>query len=285
MAKKVKKSKELKKSVGRKESELECFKRIKPSDIQLNLGLYPDQLNKTITSCNSVEMDKAIARILQNPLIQKTLVSLKEKFGIEKVDTFLKSNERKIKSTEVKRLTNEVNEKTKKRKIENNSDSDESEEKSAKVKTKKSKQKPKNHVNEDESEEEDEIKSKSIKNKTADPFFVSNSGESYLASIKNVASDDEDDYNNSGADKEKNRQQKRSFSQHNKKPVLKMKNSKGSSATSMHYKEENKIKYIEPVVEKVQEEKLHPSWIAKQQMRKVIQIKEFTGTKIKFDDD
>lgn len=82
--------------VDRKESELQSFKRIQPTDLHLLSCLHPDKLTKTLSNAESTERERAISRILLNPLIQKTITKLKAEFGEENVASFLKDNDKNI---------------------------------------------------------------------------------------------------------------------------------------------------------------------------------------------
>ncbi|KAG5672831.1 hypothetical protein PVAND_002921 [Polypedilum vanderplanki] len=280
LAKKIKRENEKnskKKNTKRKESELECFKRIKSCDVPLSLGLYPDKLIKIITNAHSIEIDRVIARILQNSLIQKTLVSLKEKYGVEVVERFLKNNEKKIKKTELKRLTTTTVTTKKKRKVseelieirseESISDNDDDTE----VVVKENKPKSNESVKKQKKKEKSDVKEQQVHQveKTIDPFFVSETGESYLATITAVGSDDENEI----IDK-KERSHKKSIK-------------KSQPASSSQFQRKDIKKVVDKITahnETTKEQDLHPSWKAKQQMKK-FQIQEFKGSKIKFDDD
>jgi hypothetical protein len=82
--------------VDRKESELQCFKRIQPTDLHLGSCIHPEKLTKTLSNADSTERERAISRILLNPLIQKTINKLKAEFGEENVASFLKDNDKNI---------------------------------------------------------------------------------------------------------------------------------------------------------------------------------------------
>jgi hypothetical protein len=269
----------MKKNTDRKESELECFKRIKPPEIPLSLGLYPDRLFKTLSSPDSIEFDRVIARVLQNPLIQKTLVALKEKYGVERIETFLESNEKNIKKGEQKRLTNQQNPSSaKKRKTEEktvkDSKSSENEDKPVKkakktkpsTNSKEKKKGSKKGCTEEKIDTDDQPAVEA--NKTLDPFFVSTSGQGYLATAMDALSDD----NDSGAE----HRTKKPIQRNVQKPM------RGEfKRNEPNYRKPVQSRHIE--VAQKEEEELHPSWKAKQQMKK-LQIQEFKGTKIKFDD-
>ncbi|CRL06058.1 CLUMA_CG019136, isoform A [Clunio marinus] len=66
LAKKIKKLKNAKnvnqQSVERKQNELECFKRLKVSDVILRNGLFSEKLQKTLTDSGSTENDRVLAR-------------------------------------------------------------------------------------------------------------------------------------------------------------------------------------------------------------------------------
>lgn len=82
--------------LDRKESELQCFKRIQVSDLHLTRCIHPEVLQKILSNADSTEHERAISRILLNPIIQKTMTRLKNQFGEESVAGFLKDNEKNI---------------------------------------------------------------------------------------------------------------------------------------------------------------------------------------------
>lgn len=286
--KKVKKEKEQKKNVNRKSSELECFKRIKTCDIPISLALHPEQLQKTITNSSSIEIDRVIARILLNKLIQKTLDELKGKYDNEMVEKFLKSNEKNIKKSANKKISNgnlpKSKSKGKDKPVNINETEVETNEKEGKtIKGKTPVQKAKTESvkslkpgafvkslssrKSDEIEEgnDDETKQKPI-NKTADPFFVDSSGQNYLAIVNEAQSSDDSEQEEANY-----KNIKRS------KPTPKLKSTSYKNPTA------EKVMDVVEAAPKPEEPVIHPSWQAKQQMKK-LQVQEFKGTKIKFDD-
>lgn len=265
--KKIKTLKKFEKSFERKESELSCFKRIDISEIPLSLGLHPDRLQKTLTDGTSSEIDRAHARILLSPIVQKTLVKIKEAKGIEISEKFLQRNDQNIKKSALKKIDKKVEEKIVKcnenKKIDKKMKS-----KSTENKTKESVEPGKFVKNPkfqklNESEDEDE---ESVIPKSADPFFVDvKNGSNYLAAVTNAMSDKSSDEDN-----QKMEVQKTKIKQNipRKLPIER--------------KTVAVRKNPEPQISNKNDE-LHPSWIAKQQQKKM-QIQEFQGTKIKFDD-
>lgn len=122
--------------------------------------------------------------------------------------------------------------------------------------------------------------------KAVDPFFVSSGGENYLASVQaasSCSSEDED----SREDRSDDKASKKLKNTQKVKTQLKTKNFKSKIIEPANRKESEPVKEKLVVKEKFSKSclipDLHPSWVAKTQMRQT-QIQEFKGTKIKFDD-
>lgn len=269
LMKKITSLKKFDKSCERKESELDCFKRIEVSEIPLSLGIHPDQLQKTLTDGSSSEIDRAYARILLNPILQKTLVKIKEAKGVELSEKILQRNENTIKQTALKKID--------KKRVEKLAKSDDSKVSNGKKLQKvtkdknKVKKKAKNPVVQSESDEEDEAMPK-----IADPFFVDvNNGSNYLATATNAKSE-----SSSNEEVEAKLQQPRKKIEPHKmkRQVIERNNAKQQG---VYRPAVVKKRILEPQPT-VKTDELHPSWIAKQQQKK-LQIQEFQGTKIKFD--
>lgn len=297
LSKKIKKLKQGKNqsSVGRKESELECFKRIKPSDISLQLGVHPEKLKKTLTMPQASELDKATARILLSPLLQTTIRQMTDKHGVEFVESFLKDNETNIsknqkKPKQVKAKVKNVIEEEQEDSSGGDSDvseKDSSEDESPAKKPKRDKpaekkqSKPEKAVSAEEpmsiekptrskaAERRARKQTVAVVKKSVDPFFVDSSGQNYNASLPTTLADssDEDD------DRPVNNLKMRSTNMKRFEPP----------STVAHKPEYEARKVEVKAPPKDDPNDLHPSWKAKAQMRKV-QIQDFKGTKIKFDD-
>lgn len=267
--KKIKSLKKFEKSFERKENELNCFKRIEISEIPLNLGLYPDKLQKSLTNSTTSEIDRAHARILLNPIIQKTLIKLIEFKGVEVIEKFLKRNEKNVKKSTLKKIEKKVEGKIIKAKEEKREKKDSAVNGNEK-KAKKSKDyEPGRFVRSLDYQKEDSSNSSDEEEcipKSTDPFFVDvNNGNNYLAAVSTAISDASSEDEQIVREEKKVVRDKKKEVRQQKKPV--------------NMKTKPKMK------EKVDNntEELHPSWIAKQQQKK-LQIQEFKGTKIKFDD-
>lgn len=270
LIKKIKKEKEKGgKSTERKESELLCFQnnRIKPSDVPLSLAVYPEKLQKIVTSKNSIEIDRVHARILSNHIVQKTINELKSKYGTDIVEKFLKSNEKRHRKTAAKRIIDETAAITNKKEKPVKVDSTIKEDKKISKSKKSSKVKLaiQNENNDQPSKAE----------RSADPFFFDSSGQAYLASVTTAASESESDSEDKAARNNKKANRNTQFSGSSKFKKNSIKDTKEPSKI-----QRNDVEMKEPAVE----EPIHPSWKAKQQMKKM-QIQEFQGTKIKFNDD
>lgn len=247
----------------RKESELECFKRIKVSEINLSLSVFPEKLNKTLTNPNSLVIHKATARILLNPLVQKTISELKTKYGEELVENILKANVSNIQKNINQRMNKSKGRKAK----ESDSESEVEEEVEAAKTSKPSKVKSETNGTTGKGKKKStkgpikETK-KVAKVEAVDSFFVTSKGEGYTTVTAALPSSDDEKMET------------------NKKEDKKSKNLK--PAPMVQKSEIAKIS--KPEMKAAGDDaELHPSWKAKAQMRKA-QIQDFQGTKIKFDD-
>lgn len=247
----------------RKESELECFKRIKVSEINLSLSVFPEKLNKTLTNPNSLVIHKATARILLNPLVQKTISELKTKYGEELVENILKANVSNIQKNINQRMNKSKGRKTK----ESDSESEVEMEVEATKTSKPSKVKSETNGTTGKGKKKStkgpikETK-KVAKVEAVDSFFVTSKGEGYTTVTAALPSSDDEKMET------------------NKKEDKKSKNLK--PAPMVQKSEIAKI--AKPEMKAAGDDaELHPSWKAKTQMRKA-QIQDFQGTKIKFDD-
>lgn len=252
----------------RKESELECFKRIKVSEINLSLSVFPEKLNNTLTNPNSLVIHKATARILLNPLVQKTISELKTKYGEELVENILKANVSNIQKNINQRMNKSKGRKAK----ESDSESEVEEEVEATKTSKPSKVKSETNGTTGKAKKKStkgpikETK-KVAKVEAVDSFFVTSKGEGYTTVTAALPSSDDEEME---TDKP----------QTNKKEDKKSKNLK--PAPMVQKSEIAKIS--KPEMKAAGDDaELHPSWKAKAQMRKA-QIQDFQGTKIKFDD-
>lgn len=271
------------------------FQRIKSSDISLASGLYPDKLQKLITNPNSENELRAGARVLMTSLIQKKLNEMKQKYGVEMVQTFLEENTKNIKN----RLENPNQKKTKTKtkgtkkakkepesdesdfieEPESESDDEESPEavgdevqvkKPKEVKSKKTK--PQEKAKKEKNPAKKHKKNETTFQKSVDSFFMVADGENYLASVgATVSSDDE---NEEKVDKQKSKKHPVKLGGAKKYKDLPAK-PKAKTFTA------NAV--TKPIPAVVPEPELHPSWRAKTQLRIDSQIKDFQGTKIKFD--
>lgn len=297
LIKKIKQAKKLNKNCVKKEEELNCFKRLNITEIPLSHGLHPDKLEKTLTDRFSSEMDRLHARILSSPIIQRTLVKMKEAKGLELTEKFLQRNERKIKQTASNRIDQEVKEKIEKssadKKIQKEPKSKDEKKKETKSKEK-SISKPgafvKNPNFNGTTSSEDESEAEETLPKLEDPFFLSTSGDNYLATVTTAVSESSGD--------EEEQPPKKQFKQSKFKAGKVQKFNNGRNRKDFNSNQNNeKPKYHEKPIEvpKIIKEKptkapinsaepdIHPSWAAKQQQKK-LQIQEFKGTKIKFDE-
>lgn len=311
LAKKIKKLKQSKKqnnAVARRESELECFKRVKVSDIPLATGIHPEILKKHLTNPSSAEIDRVFARVLLNRQVQETIIGLKENYGLEFVETFLKSNGKNIQNNKTQQLSKGSAKKSKKVRKESLSSNEESEDPEDENQTSSDED-----DNQDEAIDEvpDEPKPKIQKNsstekkskppatpapkekvsskvptkkdkKSVDSFFVNPSGENYYASVRAADS--------SGSESESETVKKPARKPTANPAAKKFKNPKSSNQTlkksssvKQKYEKYEKPEKLEPVKVEPSADSIHPSWKAKAEMRKS-QIQAFAGTKIKFDD-
>lgn len=291
IAKKIKKLKLSKKqdsSIARKESELECFKRVKVTDIPLEFGVNPEELKKKLTNPSSTEIERVFARILLNKQVQDTIVGLKDSYGVEFVENFLKANGKNIQSNKSQKLSKSLTKKKKDKKESQHAENDQDDDLQSEKSTSDAEGEPVTVTKSSLGLRKQEILFKAkitssparkkerssteahLKNarKSVDSFFVNHSGENYHASVQAVDSESDGETPKKPAAKE-----------FKKKPsTLKAFTNKPSEVvpkfeSSMKH---NSIK-TEPSAD------LHPSWKAKAEMRKS-QIQAFSGTKIKFDD-
>lgn len=319
-------------------------------------GLDKKSLEKVATNPKSSPEQKVTARILKNIKIQSKLSEVKDLYGSEIVEEFIKkSAERKKTKLLNPRLKRVKNKKIKKAadKIslkwveEDNSDDDEGQrdpddansneyDNSESVTVPKSKTKNviiEKRVILNQTEDESEIskpelpklngtkesygqngfakkikpnKSKLNLEKSIDSFFVTSSGDNYLANVRNVDSDESDTEKPKPVNKKPRLETleqrkpeisnvKKSFDQkveekqlhpswiakqNQKKIVL------GVQGSKIKFGDDNEtLASPAPIVKYVKQEdsadKLHPSWLAKQKQKQT--IKEFQGTKIKFE--
>lgn len=304
--KKIKESKKQKNSAARKESELECFKRVKVSDVPLALGVHPEKLKKQLTDPSSTEIDRVFARVLLNQRVQGTITELKESHGLEFVETFLKSNEINIKKNIKQKLHKQPKKKSKTLKSESESDDEDSESEMSNdedlslpedkttddPKTKTFKKEKSANLKKTKSATAGKAKTglkapSGQAKKSVDPFFVNSGGENYFASVRAViSSSSEDDNPKSKNFKPAAKQLKKVMK--SKKSVNELKPFNKLDATEevkAHIKSEQKTSVVkEPtLIPSDSKADLHPSWAAKAKMRQS-QIQAFKGTKIKFDD-
>lgn len=262
---------------------MSCFKRLNLAEIPLSHGLHPDRLEKTLTDRFSSELDRLHARILSSPIIQRTLIKMKEAKGLEFTEKLLQRNEKKIKQTVAKRIDEEVKEKIQQKET---SDKKAKKEKSSK-KDKEPKTikgaivknpKPKKEESSDESDNGAPI--------AEDPFFLSTTGSNYLTTISTAVSEssDEDDDDRPPPKKQMRESKPDKYPRFNKpKPNFEFKRheKKQMSKSEVYEKPSLRVTIQEKPQDK-KDEDIHPSWAAKQQQKK-LQIQEFQGTKIKFD--
>lgn len=268
---KLKKGKKENTSIARKEIELECFKRITVQDIPLNEAVDVDKLRKTLTKPESTERERVVARILLNPNVQKTISELREKYGDEFVETFLKENMSNIRKNSVQRLSKNV-------KAAKSSESEESSDDEVEVKTISKSKKRKLQASKKETKEVE---------LTVDSFFMKPTGENYLASVKTAApisSEDEDKPMKKQKVTNLIRGQKKSDSSKPKEEIVaKIPTAINIKQKSSEMKQSNSKSDSKPQAKISEEADIHPSWKAKSLMRKT-QIQAFQGTKIKFDE-
>lgn len=230
LAKKIKKSKQsknTKQNPAKKECELECFKRIKVGDIHLSTAVNADKLKKKLCDPQAPELEKAISRVLLNPLLQQTLKGLKEKYSDETVENFLVENEKNIQKNIKQKLSKQGKNQDKKNdkleeesEVDSESDDDlESYEEAhvlAHVESNEIEMQDDNNkklkINSDESSNESDNKEKPVPKtkqnlqqkttqaqskrvrkkeafkKSVDPFFVDSSGQNYEAAVTAGAS-------------------------------------------------------------------------------------------------
>lgn len=268
---KLKKGKKINNSIGRKEIELECFKRITAQDIPLNEAVDVDKLKKTLTKPESTERDRVVARILLNHNVQKTICELKEKYGIEFVETFLKDNMSNIRKNSVQRL-NKSTQPSKSASSESDGSSEDEAEKPISKSKKRKIQASKKEVKEVEF--------------SVDSFFMKPTGENYLASVKSaapVSSDEGDGDEVKRVKSSKGKTQKLPEAKHIKSNFTKTVSVplRCERKPAINDRKSNSDKKPQPV-ELSKEPDIHPSWKAKSLMKP--QIQAFQGTKIKFDE-
>jgi hypothetical protein len=280
--KKIKIEKQKNKNTERKENELECFKRIKASEIQLSIGLYPEKLHKTLTNPATIEIDRVTAKILLNPLIQKTLLEFKTKIDVDQLEKFLKRNEKHVQKSSIKKIVNEVQKGKGIKRGNEKVSSNEGAEKKSSGKNKNEPRKLVKATSKDEESESENSEEEIGNSKFVDPFFVSTNGQNYLAAVN--ASEKVSDNSDSDNDRSKNEDGKRKYQKATKrklnvKPVGRKIALEKLNVTPPKFE----LPAVENVIEesKAPEQNLHPSWVAKQKMKS---IQEFKGTKIKFDD-
>jgi len=294
----------------RKKDEVVAIKRLKIPEICLSLGMHPDKLHKTLTNPLSVEKDRVIARLLLSPLIQKKLTEMKAKYGMEDVESFLINNDKKIQRNLAKRLLEQpANEsgasgnkkKANKTTAQENSEPEPDERKAQKGKKKNGQSSDK--VSPQKTDLDESPKKTRKRNppkeapKSVDAFFMSSSGENYLASVTNTTSSASEDEDGDAADA-------REFANKKKKQSAKAKPSasaavqkssttttqRNSVPTKRDTKQSTTASLPPPILKpstttaQAAEKDLHPSWKAKSQMKKATQVQEFKGTKIKFND-
>lgn len=226
-------------------------------------------------------------------LIQKKLNEMKQKYGIETVEKFLEENTKNIKN----RLENPNQKKTKTKtkatkKANKEAESEESDfieepesddEESAEllgeeVKVKKPKEvksqktKPQEKAKKEKNPAKKHKKNETTFQKSVDSFFMVADGENYLASVgATLSSEDE---NEEKVNKQKSKKHPVKFDgakKHKEMPVKPQAKTFTAKAVT------------KPIPAVVSEPELHPSWRAKTQLRIDSQIKDFQGTKIKFD--
>lgn len=307
LQKKIKKIKQEK--AGRKKDELELLKRLKLSELPLCEGLHPEKLQKILTNPGSLELQRAQARVLLNPLIQKKLNELKEKYSIEPVESFLKDNDKNIQQGLLKRLDKPKALNKKKNKLIKREESPESEKNLTSApeqvegvdkpdsddnsKTVPAKKKSKingikmiTNMENTKSKKQRRNKPEEVIQKSADPFFMDSAGQNYLASITAAISSESENEAQMNEEKLKQSQKKKTakFTKTQEfKPAIKAKEDKKINSKTVAKKIVSS-KYTEPKAVVQEEPDVHPSWKAKAQMRK-IQIADFQGTKTIFNDD
>lgn len=255
-------------SVERKEGELECFKRIKPSDITLSRALDATVLKATLTNPSSFAVDRVQARILLNPALQKTVVSIKEKYGNEMVDSIFIENEKNIKSNLAKKLNSKGGKKPKE-----DSDNSSDDEKPTKKPGKKSKT-----VNTRKEKPPTESAT------TFDSFFINSKGEGcYESVVPNGESDSSsDEIYTSKAKKPATGPKQKNLNKHQRQAIpSKKRDNDRKEDNQKPLIQKKEIPKVEPA--KPDDADVHPSWKAKSQMHKN-HIQDFKGTKIKFDE-
>lgn len=323
--------------MARKESEMECFRRIKPSEIPISDSVNATALKKILTNPASTERERVIARVLLSPQIQKTITKLTDGLGVETVEKFLKDNEKnikknlnqKLKGKDSKKKSKDKKSAQKKVSVDKKGDSEQESDEHSEEEGEESEaeaasdeemvsegssdhevEKKALEFDEDSNEEppqkavkvekeptEQKKTSKSKRamrnapppevKKSADPFFLSSTGENYLATV--ISEPEEKD------ESEERRQPKfekpldRRQQKFDNKPRKLQGNSKPAHKTSQKPFQASRAAKPEvqpkpkPVQATAADADIHPSWKAKSQMRKV-QIQDFQGTKIKFDD-
>lgn len=301
------------------EKELSCFKTLKSSDFKMEYALNK-KLANVLTNPAATSEEKIISRVLISPMVQKTVDNLIEEFGQEfvkeamkKVENVTPKTKKKVKKgqkTEVK--SKKKDKATKKPAVANDEWIEEDlevEEPTAKepAKSKGSdtlpeqpNESPKQNGN--SVKENGATKSKrrdrkrkqeeAAAQKTLDSFFVTSTGENYMASVAaNISSDSESEVKEKVKPKkfeEKKKFNGKSDAQISKKrketpATSHVEQSKEKITPKINAKEQSQFRKSVQNVEKSEDiEKLHPSWQAKM-IQKV--MTEFQGTKITFDDD
>lgn len=272
LAKKIKKLKQSNKpdtSIARRESELECFKRVRVTDIPLAMGIHPAELKKTLTNPKSAEIDRVYSRVLLNRQVQETIVGLTANYGIEFVEKFLKSNGENIQNNKTEKSNKVPTKKAKRIAVEVTSLDEEKEDKVVGSNVK--------QIAEIKSRKQEKLATVSSgmfkkEQKSVDSFFIDPSGENYYASVRAAES--------SQSESEDDKVKKPSAKKFKKPAYSKEIISKVSPASTQT---------VEPSVRaktskiELSDGNIHPSWKAKADLRKS-QIQVFSGTKIKFDD-
>lgn len=251
-------------------------------------------MKKQLTDPHSTEVDRVFSRVLLNAKVQGTITELTENYGVEFVETFLKSNEQNIQNN----INQKLHKPKKKAKAEKQSESetecnndgrseiiidddlipsDDEAVTDAETKNRKKGKSPilkklKSTIN-------GGAKKVSSAEKSLDSFFVNSGGEKYFAAVQNA------DSSSSESDEPKSKNTKAKAPKHLKK--LEKSKKKVNEPKPVYTKPaavaQESIALRKPKVSAEEKSDLHPSWVAKAQMRQ-IQIQEFKGTKIKFDD-
>lgn len=272
LAKKIKKLKKSNKpdiSITRRESELECFKRVKVTDIPLAMGIHPAELKKTLTNPKSSEIDRVYSRVLLNRQVQEAIVGLTANYGIEFVEKFLKSNGENIQNNKTEKSNKAPTQKAKKIAVEITSPDKVKEDKVAVSNVKK--------IADTKSRKQEKLATVSSglfkkEQKSVDSFFINPSGENYYASVRAAESSNSE-----------------SEDENVKKPTAKKFKKSAYSKEIINKVSPPSTQTVEPSAQvktpkiELSDCHIHPSWKAKADLRKS-QIQVFSGTKIKFDD-